>query len=299
MIASFSLLTPEELEALPPELTVFLFPVGGVEQHGPHLPFGVKLLQAEELTKGIAEELQKRLPAWHFLVMPLLPLSIDTVTNRVALGVRPHVVRDAIVDQCEQLKRLGYRNFAVVSAHLTPKQLTALEDASRIVTSAWFSQKKAQLISVTGALVEQRQFWESPMIALPEEHGGEKDTGFMLHFAPSSVRKDYATLENKPRPNASVARFMEWLRNELNGYWGRPALANSIQAGVDHQRDCGLLAEKMIPWLERGEGQKQFLSPYRRYPVNGSFFKVYLLSGFFFLVMLLWILWGVRDVFEP
>ena len=63
MIASFSLLTPEELKSLQPELTVFLFPVGGLEQHGPHLPMGTKLIEAEALTRAIADELQRRLPA--------------------------------------------------------------------------------------------------------------------------------------------------------------------------------------------------------------------------------------------
>jgi creatinine amidohydrolase/Fe(II)-dependent formamide hydrolase-like protein len=99
MIASFSLLHPRDLETLQRELTVFLFPVGGLEQHGPHLPFGTKLLQAEIMARKLAEGLEKRLSAWNFVLMPLIPLTVDGITNRLALPVRPHVVRDAVVDQ--------------------------------------------------------------------------------------------------------------------------------------------------------------------------------------------------------
>src|SRR5689334_1311434 len=118
MIASVSLLTPEAFEHLPPDLTVMVFPVGGLEGHGPNLPMGVKLIYAEALSKQLCERLDSRMSQWNFILMPLLPLTVDTVTSRLALPVRAHVVRDALVDQCEHLKRMGFKNFIAVSAHL-------------------------------------------------------------------------------------------------------------------------------------------------------------------------------------
>ena len=89
--------------------------------------------------------------------MPLLPLSVDSHTNQLSLNVRGHVVRDAIVDQCSELTRLGFRVFATVSAHVTPKQLSALEDAAKIVNRKKFlGGVGAQLISVSGAMVEPK-----------------------------------------------------------------------------------------------------------------------------------------------
>ena len=115
MIASLSYLTSGEVKLLPPELTLFFFPVGGMESHGTHLPVGTKLMQAEAYAVELARNLQEKLPLWNFILLPLLPLSVDSITNQFALNVRPHVVRDAIVDQCEQLKRAGFLNFAAVS----------------------------------------------------------------------------------------------------------------------------------------------------------------------------------------
>ncbi len=299
MIASFSLLHPAELEALPPELTLFLFPVGGLEQHGPHLPMGVKLLQAEEFSKTLATELARKLPNWHFILMPLLPLTVDTHTSRMALPVRAHVVRDALVDQAEQLKRLGFRNFASVSSHLTPRQLTALEDAARLVTSGWFGGGSAQMVSVSSALIDSSELWNSPVLSLPKEHGGSRDTGFMLDHHPESVSSAQTTLADIPAPKASPSRLIRFFKHEVDGYWGAPSAASAADGKRYGSADAESLSTRLLPWLERSEGKKQFLSAYGRFPVNGSFFKAYLLAAIFFVVMTFWVLWSMKDVFEP
>lgn len=299
MIASFSNLSAPEIELLPRGLTLFLFPVGGLEQHGPHLPVGTKLFQAEAWAKALADELQSKLPVWNFILMPLLPVSVDSVTNRFALNVRAHVVRDAMVDQCEELKRLQFQNFAAVSAHATPKQLSALEDAAKIVSrKPLFGRQKAQFISVTGALIDAKEIWDSPMIALPKEHAGAFDTGFMLSLKPELVAPDYKNLQGIAKPQASVGRFMNYLKHNLDGYWGKPNEASVENTRLSFRGDVRILVEKMLPWLEKGKGQGIFNSGYRYFPVNGSFFKAYLLGVIFFVCMLIWVIWGVRDAFD-
>ena len=299
MIASLSYLTSAEVKLLAPELTLFLFPVGGIEGHGDHLPIGTKLIQAEAYSAEIARNLQERMPLWNFILAPVLPLSVDSITNHFTLNVRPHVVRDAVVDQCEQLKRVGFLNFAAVSSHLTPKQLTALEDAAKIVSrTKWFRGRGAQLISVTGAWVDSKVVWDSPMIALPKEHAGAFDTGLMMSLNPQLVKSQAQTLPAVPAPKASFARFMQFMRQELDGYWGRPSEASSEIAKSEMVREVDLTVQKMIPWLEQGKGQGVFRSGYRYFPMNGSFFKAYILAVIFFFVMLLWVIWGVKDAFE-
>ncbi|MBU6153168.1 MAG: creatininase family protein [Bdellovibrionales bacterium] len=300
MIASFALLHPRDLDTLPKELTVVLFPVGGLEQHGPHLPFGTKLLQAEVMARKLAEGLEKRMPAWNFVLMPLIPLTVDGVTNRFALPVRPHVVRDAVVDQAEHLKRLGFKNFIVVNSHHTPKQITALEDAAKLVNGrlGWMG-RKFQMVSISGALVDAKTVFESPMIALPDEHGGERDTSFMLANDHSAVLTNYRDLPEIPRPKASVLRFFDYLNHRIDGYWGRPSHSSAQNGETDFSTEMNLLVERLLPWLEKGQGSSQFLSAYRFFPFNGSFFKAYILSVILFVMMMVWAVWSMRDVFEP
>jgi creatinine amidohydrolase/Fe(II)-dependent formamide hydrolase-like protein len=299
MIASFRDLNPEGFAALRPDLTVFLFPVGGIEQHGPHLPLGTKIFQAEALASGIARELEKRLPAWNFIVMPVIPLTIDGITRNLCTPVRPHVVRDAIVDQCEHLKRLGHKNFIAVNSHLSPKQVTALEEAAKIVTGrAWFAGSGAKLISITSALVDSSDVFLSPMIALPAEHGGASDTSSMLHLAPHLVKPGYESLGGVPKPKPTVARFLDYVFHRIDGRWGDPSIASALSGRIDLDATAGLLAEKAVPWLQKGAGASQFRSPYRHFPFNWSFAKAYVLLFFLFLMGLVWLFWSVQDVFS-
>jgi creatinine amidohydrolase/Fe(II)-dependent formamide hydrolase-like protein len=300
MISSFSFLNPADFSVLSPELTVFLFPVGGLEQHGPHLPFGTKLLQAEEKTQLIANHLQQKMPQWSFVLMPLLPLTVDTITSKIALSVRPHVVRDAIVDQCEGLKRLGFMHFAVVSSHLTPRQLSALEDAARIVGRRkffWFGEK-ANLISVSSARVQASEVWKSPMIAIPIEHGGADDTATLLRANRKLVAADFEQLSDLTRPEPSMSRFVSYFRRNLDGYWGKPKLAN-VEVNLHAlNREAEEVALQMQPVFEKYQGKSFFNSGYRYFPLNGSFFKAYLLAAIFFVVMIVWVMWSMKDLFD-
>ncbi len=300
MIASFSHLSSAEFDVLTPELTLFLFPVGGLEQHGPHLPLGTKLFQAESETLALAQKVQALLPSWSLIIMPLLPLSVDSVTSSLALTVRPHVVRDALVDQCENLKRLGFSQFAAFSAHVTPKQLAAIEDAGRIVgRKKWaLFGTRAQFISISSAKVQSGAVWSSPMIAVPLEHGGALDTGWILKLNPKLVSPDYLKLPDVEKPKTGIQHFLAYFKKEVSGYWGKPSQASAENAQTEMLRDVDSLAYKLQPVLEQGQGQSFFQSGYRYFPLNGSFFKAYLFALIFFVLMLIWVMWSLKDVFN-
>ena len=51
-------MTADEIEALPRGSTVVFFPVGLIEDHGPHLPVGLDLDEAEVLCRMAAERLE-------------------------------------------------------------------------------------------------------------------------------------------------------------------------------------------------------------------------------------------------
>jgi creatinine amidohydrolase/Fe(II)-dependent formamide hydrolase-like protein len=300
MIASLSLLTHADLAPLPRELTCVLIPVGGVESHGGHLPLGTRLLHAEDWTHQLAKKLEAALPQWNFLILPLIPLTVDSITSEFALTVRPHVVRDAIVDQCDHFKRLGFHNFAVVSSHLSPRQLTAIEDAGRIVSRGHLFGlgPKTRLIPVSSALVPSNDSWASPMIAIPPEHAGAMDTGLVLKLNPDWVKPDYRSLPLVERPRATATRFIDYFRGRVGGYWGNPAGADPAMYDQDLDRKNATLVESIRVVLETGQGMGAFRSSYRFFPLNGSFFKAYLLATIFFILMLLWVIWSLKGNFE-
>lgn len=293
MIQTFSLLKETELKALVPDVTLVIFPIGGLEQHGPHLPLGTKLIQSKESVDLLSKKLERALPGWNFLIMPMLPFTVDTYTSATALTVRPHVMRDALVDQCDSLKKKGFTQFAAYSSHMTPKQLCAIEDAAKIV-----SGRKCTLISLSSGMIDSSHVFKSPMIALPEEHAGAFDTGLVMSTHPELVASEAGGLTAVEAPRASASRFIQYYRGEIDGYWGNPSAASAEQARQKLDRELDILVEKMKPVLEKGKGKGVFFTSYRFIPFNGSFFKAYVLATIFFLSVFLWMMWGVRNVFE-
>lgn len=294
MIHHFVRLNESELSLLLPPLTLFLFPIGGLEQHGPHLPMGTKVFQSEDWVRVLAEKLQSRMPQWNFVIMPTLAMTVDTYTSSLALTVRPHVLRDALVDQCESLKKRGYLQFAAFSTHLSPRQICAIEDAGKIVSKS----KKATLVSLTSAWIESQTVFQSPLIALPGEHGGAQDTGYMLAKHPELVKVSGTSLVPVDPPRASPGRFIQYFKGTLGGYWGRPSDANAQAEMERMDRELLILIEKMLPVFEKGKGKTAFHSGYRWFPLNGSFFKAYILAALFFVSLFAWVMWGFRSVLE-
>ncbi len=294
MIHSFADLRSEELKDLLPDLTLFIFAFGGLEQHGPHLPLGTKYWVAEDQAKRLAEMLQARMPNWNFILMPTLPISVDTVTSLVALPVRAHVVRDVVVDQANALKRLGFSKFLVWSAHQTPRQLSALEEAAKMI-----SKRRALMVSVSSGEVTSAQVMDSPMIPHPKEHGGALDTGMMLSIRAHRVAKNYSNLEPVVTGRQNIGRLVAYFRHQVDGYWGKPAEAQPEETLKQNQEKLEKIAAQLQTVFETGQGASLFNSGYRFFFFNGSFFKAYLFGAVFFMLMAFWTLWSLKDVFEP
>src|SRR4051812_45382976 len=111
MPLEFTRLSREGLDTLPRDRTVFFFGVGPLEDHGPHLPLGLDPLEARWMCEATAERLEREKPGWRGVLMPSLPLGIDSNTTALALTVRAHVLRDWLVDACRGLSRAGFVHF--------------------------------------------------------------------------------------------------------------------------------------------------------------------------------------------
>src|ERR1700692_4462404 len=111
MPIEFQKISSQNLKTLIRQKTVFFFPVGPLEDHGPHLPMGLDLSEAQELCKLTAERLEREMPGWNAVLMPAAPLGIDSDTQVFALTVRAHVLRDWLVDACRSLTRAGFFHY--------------------------------------------------------------------------------------------------------------------------------------------------------------------------------------------
>ncbi|MGZ3687669.1 MAG: creatininase family protein [Bdellovibrionota bacterium] len=293
-----SRLSSTQLRALPPETTVFFIPVGPIEDHGPHLPAGLDLEEANQLCFLTAEKLEAEMPGYKAVILPQIPLGVDSDTTEIALTVRAHVLRDYLVDTCRALHRAGFRYFVCFSGHAGPRQLTTIEDAAKLLRSFWktgLSRKKPLLLSASSVLVSGRVVLRSPLWPDPEEHAGARDTSIALALDKSSVDPAYRALPAQEREGSALTRLARRGARRISGYWGEPSEASAArgqEALFEAVRD---VFPKIRAVLEGAPPKSLFRSWYGVFPPNRSFFLAWVLTAMIFLVMAVWFVWSLTS----
>lgn len=297
-------LSASQLRELPPTQTVFFFPVAAPEDHGPHLPLGLKLLQARKLSELAATRLEKELPGWKGVLMPDAPMGVDTYTTQTAVRVRAHVLRDWLLDSCRSLVKQGFIHFVCFSGQLTPKQLTTIEEASKMLNplASWggfrppmrLGRNRATLISACSALISPAEVRRSPLRADPPEHGGARDTSLGLDLAPSFVAPNYVTLPAVRKTESTLRRSWAHFRRKLPAYWGAPADASKGEGLKLLQGNLDDIFPKLRAVWEGANPNHLFRSWYSVIPPNKSFFKLWLLALFLLLILWIWAFYVVQ-----
>jgi creatinine amidohydrolase len=226
------------LDALDRARTAVVLTVSPLEEHGPHLPIGVDAIAARYFAEALAERLTVVRPGWTVLLAPTLHLGSFTFDAVGTVSVRQRVVRDALDDYGGSLARAGFRYILVANGHGGPGHLTALEEASAIVSRrhrvtmasfsghlAWQFLRGRYLEKIAAAL--GRPLVDDERRAFAEDaHGGWWETSLMLLIRPDLVDPAYRALP--PARYSLVERAVPNfpLRNGGRGYVGHPALAD-------------------------------------------------------------------------
>jgi creatinine amidohydrolase len=214
------------LDALDRARTVVVLTVSPLEEHGPHLPVGVDAIAARHFAQSLSEKLTAARPGWTALLAPTLHLGSFTFDAVGTVSVRQRVVRDAVVDYGRSLARAGFRYILVANGHGGPGHLTALEEASAIVSRRHRGRYVDKIEAALGRPLtdeERRAFAD-------DAHGGWFETSLMLLIRPDLVDQSYRTLPpaRYSLPERAVPNFP--LRNGGQGYVGHPALADAAFA---------------------------------------------------------------------
>lgn len=292
MPTDFVRITSAQVDSLSPLRTVFFFPVGPLEDHGPHLPMGLDVLEADTLCRLAAEKLEKDLPGWTGVIMPWAALGLESNTSKPAITVRPHVLRDYLVDSCRSLMRSGFCHFVCFSGHLGPRQLTAIEDAGKIISRRSIlrilrtrTAGIPTLVSASSAAVPPSETWRSPLWPDPMEHGGRRDTSVGLALG---VTSGFEGLADQARPRGFWSRFTDRVFNRVRGYWGFPKQASAPLGSQTLVGTVDELFPKMRAVWEGANPNNLFRSWYSILPPNKSFAKSWLLTLMLLMLLLVW-----------
>ena len=152
-----------------------LFPVGALEQHGPHLPLGTNTLLAEAVTRRVSAELG-------ILRAPVFSYGVTSAGSARYPGtsrLRRKTLHRAVNELLAGWEDHGVSETVVVTAHRYEPHLDAL-------LMALTSRSRTTVIDLYAVAVGDLLEASAEL-----EHGGELETSLMLHLAPERIRKDH------------------------------------------------------------------------------------------------------------
>src|SRR5580658_939828 len=187
------------VNALDRERTLLLLPVSPIEEHGPHLPLGVDIWDAEYFSSHLANRYAEEHPDWTVAVLPSLVLGSNAFTAPGTISVRPTAMRDVIYDTGASLARHGFRYLFLASGHGALGHLIALEESAHAIERR-YGMKMVSLSSTLIPEVLSGRLWhrveerlgraltdaERAMLK-GDTHGGFLETSFMLKLRPELV----------------------------------------------------------------------------------------------------------------
>src|SRR5690348_7111784 len=194
------------IDALDRARTVVIFTVSPLEEHGPHLPVGTDLFEAEFLAEELGGKILEQKSGWTVLLGPPLPIGASAFDHAGTLLVRARTVRNATLDYGAALARHGFRYILITNAHGGPRHVVALEEAAAIVTRRY----GVRMLSLSGLIIWQvlrgkltsrlepllgRSLTPAEKEALAgDAHGGVWETSLIMRSRPELVDASFTQL---------------------------------------------------------------------------------------------------------
>jgi creatinine amidohydrolase/Fe(II)-dependent formamide hydrolase-like protein len=231
-----------QIDAFDRQRTLFILPVGMVEQHGPHLPVGADTLGVTHEANAAATRVGRALPDWNVVVMP--PINYghsganqlgDLPIHPGTYGIRQSTLRSLVADVGAQVAKNGFKWIFVLNGHAAPTHSIALNEACDFVSET-FRVTMLHLtglfrgdatIQANGAKIQARYFRPDELSSFGMDvHAGVSETSQMLAVRPDLVRPVYKSLPSR------AGRSLEELRQIATtpgwqGYLSAPAKATS------------------------------------------------------------------------
>lgn len=271
-------LTATQIDAFDRHKTLFILPVGMLEQHGPHLPIGSDSFGVAYMVERISKQLSKAQPGWNIVLMPSINYG-EGGANEIGniqvhpgtYGIRQSTLRSIVADVGGQLAQNKFKWVFVIHGHGAPTHNIAISEASDFVSETF----KITMLNISSiAMADAKMRENSQKVAAkyfsPSErasfgidiHAGLSETSGILAIVPGLVNPIYKTLPGRTATNMGEIRRIA-LMPGWQGYFSFPAKANAVYGKEDNEVWVDGLADLILSAV-RGEN----LFGHPRYPVQ-------------------------------
>ncbi len=252
-------MTYVQIEKAAKEKAIIIFPIGVIEEHGPHMPLAVDTYGAYLQAKLVKGELEKK--GIQALITPPFYWGINNATGSFAgsFTVREETMVNVLWDTLASLKRWGFDRVFFTNHHGDADHNQAILKAiqkARVDTGirAYYvlEEAMAKRLGLTGKEPHILVFQGAP--APPskyiEVHAGGGETSFMWYYFPDVVNLEiWKTLKST---DLTLQDLMVWRRgwDEARkvtplGYFGDPTTA-SPEKGKNATEGYGKAVSELI-----------------------------------------------------
>jgi creatinine amidohydrolase len=239
-------MTWPQIDALDRQRTLFILPVGMIEEHGPHLPVGADTIGVTYEADGASRRVSRALPDWNVVMMP--PVNYgqsganqlgDMLVHPGTYGIRQSTLRSLVADLGGQIAQNGFTWIFVMNGHGAPTHNIAINEACDFVSetfrvtmlhlSGLFRADAA--IQSNGERINGKFFTAAELDSFGMDvHAGVGETSGMLAVRPDLVRSNYKTLPSR------AGRSLEELRKIATAPGWQGYLSSPARGSAAHGR---------------------------------------------------------------
>jgi creatinine amidohydrolase len=218
-------MTWEEIRDMRAEgVDLALLPIGGCEQHGPHLPLGTDTFLVEALARAVSS--RTGVP-----VFPTLPFGGDPGGSKRwfgTVGLSPHALAVVLGELLESLLAQGFSRLLLVcgGAASATGARSAIEQVLLKHPKAQIGMRHLMEVSPRVQLAADAE-GARPHALAPgnSSHGGAAETALIRHLAPGLLREERIS-DNLDRAGETVFTYALPDRSDL-GHVGAPVCATA------------------------------------------------------------------------
>ena len=233
-------LTWAQIDALDRERTLFILPVGILEEHGPHLPVGADTLAVTYEANGASRRVSRALPDWNIVMMPSINYGHSGANQLGGMAIHPgtyavrqSTLRSLVADVGAQIAQNGFKWIFVVNGHGAPTHNIAINEASDFVSETF----RVTMLHLTGLFradaaiqaigdkIAAKHFSASDRASFGMDvHAGVSETSGMLAVRADLVRPSYKSLPSRAGQSLEQLRQIAMMPG-WQGYLSSPAKA--------------------------------------------------------------------------
>ncbi len=204
----WELLTPAEFKKLAREEQICILPIGSLERHGEHLPFGTDALTSHHLACKAAEmEPCVVFPPYWFGQVH------EASCFAGAINFPSRLCLEMLETLCDQIAHNGFKKIVILNGqggNINMLEYFAMSNLDRKVDYTLYIVRG---VNINGRHVaELGDLWDT----VPG-HAGESETSFLMAVAPQAVRMDQQCFAEPIKPRGLMQPMLD--AGATNGLW--------------------------------------------------------------------------------